>query len=90
MILVSCVTTVDGIWISGRVHEVSEDDIRQAIAACRSNDPSRKGEPRQIEVVSKDEINVYWIERKAVEPSHSIAKRVHGRWTCVERIIVIS
>jgi hypothetical protein len=88
-ILVSCVTTVDGVWISGRVHDVSENDIRQAIAACRRNDPMRKDNPRQIEVVSRDEIYVYWFERKAVDPSHSTAKRVRGRWTCEERVIVV-
>ena len=86
----SCVTTIDGAWVSGSVHDVTADDIRAAVAASRAAPKERLGgrlgprpatqRPRQIDVVSQDEIDVYWIERKAVNSGHDIVKRVRGKW----------
>src|SRR4051794_22588047 len=88
--LISCVTTIDGIWVSGRHSEVSPDDIRQVIAACRLGGPFRVGRPRQIDVINRDEIHVYWAERKAVYGGHDIAKRVRGHWICEDTVIITS
>jgi len=88
--LASCVTTVNGVWVSGRANDVSTDDVPQAIAACERNNHVPRLKPRQIDVINSDEIHIYWGEPKAVYDGHSIAKRVQGKWTCEERIIIIS
>ena len=86
----SCVTTVDGSWVSGRVHDVTATDIRAAVSVSRMAPKdglggriarrSKDERPRQIEIVNHDEINVYWDERKAVNGSHDIVKRIRGKW----------
>ena len=86
----SCVTTVDGVWVSGRTNDVSADDVRQAIAACERHNQVPWLKPRQIDVITRDEIHVYWGELKAVYGGHSIAKRVRGKWTCEERVVITS
>jgi hypothetical protein len=88
--LASCVTTFDGVWVSGRANDVSAEDVRQAIAACERNDHVPRLKPRQIDVIDRDEIHIYWGELKAVYGGHSIAKRVRGKWTCEERVIIVS
>ena len=87
--LISCVTTADGIWVTRRVRDVSEEDIRLAITSSWHR-YIRQAQPMQIDVVSRDEIHVYWTNFKGAGQGYSIAKRVHGKWTCEERVIVIS
>src|SRR5437764_246762 len=87
--LISCVTTADGIWVTGRIGDVSEEDIRHAIASSR-NEYIRQARPMQIDVISRDEIHVFWTNFKGAGQGYGIAKRVHGKWTCEERVIVLS
>jgi hypothetical protein len=98
--LTSCVMTVDGIWVSGRVHDLTTDDIRLAIAADlrelqtrarfrQMAPPASNSKPRQIDVVGKDEIHLYWRERKAVNGSHDIVKRLRGKWRFDAEILEI-
>ena len=89
-LLTCCVTTVDGTWVSGRVDDVSTDDIRSAVAVARHENLWGGGRPRQIDVISRDEIHIYWTERKAVYGGHDIMKRIQGRWRYDGRIIITS
>ena len=75
----------DGAWVIGRFHDVSEQDIQQAIAVCAHGGYVPKVKPRQIEVVGRNEIHVYWF--KGYE-GYDIAKRVRGRWNCEETVVV--
>jgi hypothetical protein len=85
-----CVTTVDGTWVSGRVGDLSTEDIRAAVATARRQNLWGGGKPRQIDIVNQDEIHIYWTERKGVDAGHDILKRVKGKWRYEGRIIVVS
>ena len=89
-VMTSCVTTVDGTWVSGRVSDVSTADVVAAVAVARRQNLWGGGKPRQIDVISPDEIHIYWSERKAVYEGHDIVRRVQGRWRYDGRIIVTS
>src|SRR4051812_22655194 len=62
-VLTSCITRVDGAWVSGRVHDVTAADIRAAVSASRAAPKQRLGgrmppvpasqRPRQIDVVGQ-------------------------------------
>jgi len=80
-----------GIWITGWQQQVSPDDIRQAIAACRGTGYQvETGKPHQIDVINHNEIHVVWTNFKGAGEGYSIAIRSHGKWTCEERVIVVS
>ena len=87
--MASCATTVDGIRVSGHADDVSSEDIRFAIAACSESGVVRKAKPRQIEVVSKDEIHVYWFKQTALAGGYDLAKRVRAEWTCKDTVLII-
>ena len=89
ILLTSCAGTMDGIWLSGPLRDVTEQDIRQAIAACSGGGYVPKVKPRQIDVISRNEIHVYWFSHKTVNATYDIAKRVRGRWTCDESVLVV-
>jgi hypothetical protein len=91
IVTTSCVTLVDGSWVSGRIHDVTRDDVRAAVAAARVIRESTFREQgmgswafghgaRQVDVIGPDEIHIYWTEPKAVDPSHMIVQRIHGKW----------
>jgi hypothetical protein len=90
----SCVALVDGSWVSGSKRAVSPDDIRAAVAVSRIPLRERKAmmpsRPRQIDVVSEDEIHVYWYGLKANDASYVIAKRIAGQWRYDNEVIIIS
>lgn len=102
MLVTSCATSVDGSWVSGRVHDVTPQDVRAAVAASRAVREAtfREGgvyswtyvgqRPRQIDIISADEIHIYWDDLKAVYPGHVIVKRIHGKWRYDSEIIVTS
>lgn len=56
-------TRVDGIPIFGRVDAVTEDDIREVIKEATDNSSSEPKKPREIEVMSADEMRAYLPER---------------------------
>jgi hypothetical protein len=89
-LLSSCVTIVDSTWVSGRVDDVTTEDIRAAVAVARQQNLWGGGRPRQIEVIGPDEIHIYWSERKAVYGGHDIVKRIQGRWRYEDRVIITS
>jgi hypothetical protein len=90
LIMTSCMTTVDGIRISGHPTEASPQDVRHAINACSDSSKIRKVKPWQIEVVSRDEIHVYWLKPNPTVGGYDVAKRARGKWTCKESVITIS
>jgi hypothetical protein len=89
VVLASCATTVDGTRISGRAHDVSPEDIRQAVGACSDSSTAHRRKPWQIEVVSRDEIHVYWFKQSKFGGSYDIAKRARGKWTCKDMALII-
>ncbi len=89
-VLSSCVTTLDGAWLFGRVNDVSVEDIRAAIAAdIRAHPALRSGKLNRIDVVSTDEIHLYWAEYN-VYGGCNIIKRIQGRWEHYGGIVVTS
>ena len=85
-IITSCVT-VGGAPVTGRAHDVSVADIRQAIAA----DIPRGGQPLEIDVINKNEIHLYYLPRAGNESAtHHIIKRVSGRWEYAGGVLVTS
>ena len=76
--LASCNTyRVAGAVTFGRVHDVSEADIQGAIVAFHHGE-YRDVAVGQIEVVSRDEIHIYWSAKSSC--CLSILKRQQGRW----------
>jgi hypothetical protein len=90
LISTSCLT-VDGMLVSGRVRDVTSEDIRAAVAADIREFPRWRGmKPREVEVVNKDEIRLYWLYPKAVHEGCDIVKRVRGTWQYDSKIVVTS
>jgi hypothetical protein len=84
----SCVTTVDHISASGRVKDVTTEDIRAAIAAdIRAHPALSTVGPQHIEVINENEIHLYWHERNVYGGS-DVIKRVRGKWKYYGQIIV--
>ncbi len=84
----ACTTMVDGISASGRVREVSTEDIRAAVAAdIRAHPTLSASKPSHVEVISVDEIHLYWPPRNVYGGS-DIVKRVRGRWQFYGQVIV--
>jgi hypothetical protein len=70
------------------VHDVSTEDIRAAIAAdIRAHPTLGRDKPRHVEVISVNEIHLYWPQRNAYGGS-DIIKRVHGNWQFYGQVIV--
>jgi hypothetical protein len=78
--LSSCAMYGDAV-ISGRQRDVSEADIRAAIAADRATPRAIPGQQlREIEVASPDEIHLFWEFSKREHPGYNVVKRIHGKW----------
>ena len=76
-VLTSCNTyRVEGAVTFGRVREVSEADIHAAIVAFHREYSDIT--PGQIEIISRDQIQIYW--HRVGSGRSSIIKRVGGRW----------
>jgi hypothetical protein len=88
--LASCATYGDAA-ISGRRQDVTEADIRAAVAADLAMSQFIHGKKlREIEVVSRDEIRLYWGHSKREYPGHDVVKRVRGKWQFDGTIVVTS
>jgi hypothetical protein len=89
--LTSC-TTVSGLPVFGRLSDVSRDDIRAAIDAdLRESQSPRFTKIHEVEVISRDEIHLHFRPKLLDEPTpYDIVRRIHGKWHCTERSIVIS
>src|SRR5690349_2523146 len=83
----SACTTVDGISASGRVRDVSTKDIRAAIAAdIRAHPNFSTAKPSHIEVISGNEIHLYWPPRNVYGGS-DIIKRIRGKWQFYGQVV---
>jgi hypothetical protein len=75
----------DGTRISGRIHDISSSDIHAAIAADILKRPELRGDnPSQIDVISRDEVHVYWND------GHDVLKRVGTRWRYTATLVTLS
>jgi hypothetical protein len=80
----SCVTYGD-VPVTGRSLDVSRADIQAALAA--DSEPTVK--PVEIEVVSHDQINLYFSHRFSHNTAnHHVIKRVDGKWRYSTDILV--
>ena len=88
--LTSCATD-SGAIRSGRVGDVSAEDIRAAIAVDRKEQSyTWQGKLTEIEVVNRNEIHLFWNYTRRDYPGHHIVKRIHGVWRSAGRIVVTS
>ena len=77
-----CATRVDHIGAYGPVWLVSHDDVRAVIAA-RSCSDFRDRQIAYIEVISRDEMHVYFFYGVSM---YDEVKRVRGRWQCTAMV----
>ena len=90
LVSVTSCTTYSGAILSGRVHDVSADDIRTAIAVDRAEQSTLQEKVTEIEIVSRNEIHVFWNYSRRDYPGYHIIKRVRGKWRSAGRIVVTS
>ena len=88
----SCETVIrrDGMDISGHFREVSAADITAAIDAARQGKPNVNGNPRDVEVINRDEIHIHWTDPSFRSVHYDIVRRVRGRWRSTEQVVVTS
>ena len=89
-ILTSCATvTVDGHRVFGRVHDVSEADIRAALAAEQREGSWADKTIYDIQVLSSTEMYLFH-QPSSDNPSHDVAKRVGGKWRIVDTRVILN
>ena len=71
----------------GRLRDISVPDIEAAIAVFRSMPGRSDWKVGEIEVVSQDEIRLYWGQAGG---SYDIMKRVRGKWCHGGGVVVTS
>jgi hypothetical protein len=79
MLLTSCATAtyVDGVLVTGERQDVSESDVRAAIAAL----PELKAQSlTRIRVAAADEILLSYSPQRGTEATEYVVKRSAGRW----------
>jgi hypothetical protein len=87
--LASCATVhVDGHDVFGRVHDVSDADIRAALAAEQRESSWVDKTIYHIEVVSRDEMRLFHQPSRA-NRSHDVLKRVKGQWHVVDTHVIV-
>ena len=90
VILTSCATiTVDGHRAFGRVHEVSEADIRAALAAEQRESTWADKTIYDIQVVSSAEMHLFH-QPSSENPSHDVLRRVAGKWHVVDKQVILN
>jgi hypothetical protein len=87
LVLTSCATVrVDGYRVFGRVHEVSEADIRAAVVAFQGSHLYAPSIVGSIQVISHDEIRIYW----PASGNYDVMKRIRGKWRHVGGMVITS
>ena len=88
--LPSCATvTVDGHRAFGRVHDVSEGDIRAALEAEQRESTWANKTIYDIQVVSSTEMHLFH-QPSTENPSHDVLKRVGGKWHVVDTQVILN
>ena len=83
MLLSSCATPihVDGVLVTGERQDVSESDVRAAIAALKTALPKLKAQTlTRIRVGAADEILLSYSPQRRTEATEYVVKRSEGRW----------
>jgi len=83
MLLTGCATTirVDGVLVTGERQEVSESDVRAAIAALKAALPELKAQTlTRIRIGAADEILLSYFSPRQAEATEYVVKRSKGRW----------
>jgi hypothetical protein len=83
MLLTSCATPihVDGVLVTGERQDVSESDVRAAIAALKAALPELKAQVLiRIRVAAVDEILLSYSPQRRAEATEFVVKRSEGRW----------
>jgi len=91
MLLASCATPihVDGVLVPGERQDVSESDVRAAIAALQFARPQLKAQKfARIRVGTADEILLSYSPQRRAEPTEYVVKRSQGRWKAAGEITI--
>jgi hypothetical protein len=83
MLLTDCATPihVDGVLVTGERQDVSESDVRAAIAALKAALPELKAQTlTRIRIASADEILLSYSSQRGAEATEYVVKRSQGRW----------
>jgi len=82
---VGVVVTYGDVPVTGRSLDVTHSDIQAALAA----DMKPRVKPTEIEVISRDEINLYFTRRFSSSPAdHHVIKRKDGRWRYYTDVLI--
>jgi hypothetical protein len=85
----SCATTtIDGHPVFGRVEDVSQADIRAALAAEQRESMWADKTIYHIKVISRDEMLLFHLPDRR-NPSCDVLKRVHGKWRVVDTHVIV-
>ena len=91
MLLASCATPihVDGVLVTGERQDVSESDVRAAIAALKTAVPELKTQTlTRIRVASANEILLSYSPQRGTEATEYVVKRSNGRWKPTGQITI--
>jgi hypothetical protein len=90
-VTLTCCVTGDEMLVTGRVNDVSIADLDAGVAAnVREFSGPAVTKPRKIEVVSRNEIRIYWTKEDVLYGDCTIVKRINGKWQVVGRVLVTS
>jgi hypothetical protein len=91
MLLTSCATPihVDGVLVTGQRQDVSESDVRAAIAALKAALPELNAQTlTRIRVAVADEILLSYSPQRWAEATEYVVKRSEGRWKLTGEITI--
>jgi hypothetical protein len=91
MLLSGCATPihVDGVLVTGERQDVSESDVRAAIAALKVALPELKAQTlTRIRVAAADEILLSYSPQRGAEATEYVVKRSHGHWRSTGEITI--
>jgi len=83
MLLTSCAIPihVDGVLVAGERQDVSESDVRAAIAALKAALPELKAQTlTRIRVAAADEILLSYSPQRRADATEYVVKLSEGRW----------
>ena len=91
MLLASCAAAihVDGVLVTGERQQVSESDVRAAIAALKAALPELKSQIlTRIRVASANEILLSYSPQRGAEATEYVVKLSNGRWKATGEITI--
>jgi hypothetical protein len=91
MLLTSCATRihVDGVLVTGGRQDVSESDVRAAIAALKAALPELTAQTlTRIRVAAADEILLSYSPQRRTEATEYVVKQAKGRWKSTGEITI--